>query len=222
MMCMIQVFTFPMAEIIFRCSFLFCMPLCQSTERNPVSGTPSIDIFASECGEDWTTKCCRQDSTIQRNLSTRTTTMPIRLFHSSVLAVLGLLLVALSANAVEDRLSIPTNGACIDKHESKQECLEWAWYGEWYVHRKFECTLSITIVVSLTIGLAFAFVVIRSLKNPEFMHDQCRQSCGLCIPTPEEKGECQDHHPRCTEWAEKGNLHVNNLWYVPTIRARRL
>ncbi len=57
--------------------------------------------------------------------------MAIRFFHASVLTVLGLLLVALSANAIEDRLSIPTNGGCIDTHESKLDCLEWAWYGEW-------------------------------------------------------------------------------------------
>ena len=115
--------------------------------------------------------------------------MPVRFLHTSVLLALGLFLVALTAEAVDNQLKVWS--PCIDKHESKSDCIEWAWFGE--------CD-----------------------KNPEFMHEQCKQSCGLCTPTPEEEGECQDHHSRCTDWAEKGNLQVNNLWYVYIICTQRL
>jgi hypothetical protein len=92
----------------------------------------------------------------------------------SVLAVLGL-------SSVSYAQELTTNSHfCVDKHESKRDCIEWAWKGE--------CDV-----------------------NPEFMHDQCRQSCGLCTPNEDEKGPCEDHHPKCTDWAEKGNLYVNNL-----------
>ncbi len=46
------------------------------------------------------------------------------------------------------------------------------------------------------------------------MHDQCRQSCGLCTPTKEEENECENYHQKCKDWAEKGNMKVDNLWYV--------
>jgi len=55
------------------------------------------------------------------------------------------------------------------------------------------------------------------------MHDQCKQSCGLCpidIPsndsTDVEIGEdsCRNWLETCVEWAEKGNDKVDNLWYV--------
>lgn len=48
-------------------------------------------------------------------------------------------------------------------------------------------------------------------KNPAFMHDQCRQSCGLCSPTEAEKESCQNYLNTCVEWAEKGNKKVDNL-----------
>ncbi len=127
-MCMMWGFTFPKARNgVFHKSVVLshrCVPLGQSTERNLVSKAPRKHLGL----EDSTTKCSHQDLNIQRNFST---TMAIGFIHASVRLVLGLLAVALSANAIEDRLSIPTNGACIDKHESKRDCLEWAWYGEW-------------------------------------------------------------------------------------------
>jgi len=48
-------------------------------------------------------------------------------------------------------------------------------------------------------------------KNKAFMHDQCRQSCGLCTPTEDEEEKCTNHLDTCTEWAEKGNKKVDNL-----------
>lgn len=48
-------------------------------------------------------------------------------------------------------------------------------------------------------------------KNKAFMHDQCRQSCGLCTPTEDEEETCQNYLDKCTEWAEKGNKQVDNL-----------
>jgi hypothetical protein len=54
----------------------------------------------------------------------------------------------------------------------------------------------------------------NSDKNKAFMHDQCRQSCGLCTPTEDEEETCQNYLDKCTEWAEKGNKQVDNLWYV--------
>ena len=43
------------------------------------------------------------------------------------------------------------------------------------------------------------------------MHDQCRQSCGLCTPNEEEKPACQNYLDTCVEWAEQGNDKVDNL-----------
>lgn len=50
-------------------------------------------------------------------------------------------------------------------------------------------------------------------KNPQFMNDQCRQSCGLCSADSIESEEdtCQDWLTTCDEWAEKGNAQVDNL-----------
>jgi len=48
-------------------------------------------------------------------------------------------------------------------------------------------------------------------KNKEFMHDQCRQSCGLCTPSEDEDQPCENYLDTCEEWAEKGNEQVDNL-----------
>lgn len=48
-------------------------------------------------------------------------------------------------------------------------------------------------------------------KNKAFMHDQCRQSCGLCTPSDDEAEPCQNWLDTCTEWAEVGNKQVDNL-----------
>lgn len=57
------------------------------------------------------------------------------------------------------------------------------------------------------------------IKNPEFMHDKCKQSCGLCPTDTLSKssavavGEdsCRNWLDTCEEWAEKGNKDVDNL-----------
>eukprot|EP00536_Pseudo-nitzschia_multiseries_P003474 jgi/Psemu1/185954/e_gw1.54.44.1 len=58
-------------------------------------------------------------------------------------------------------------------------------------------------------------------KNPEFMHLECKKSCGLCsADTPSDStgvtnagATCRNWHASCDEWAEKGNSQVDNLWY---------
>lgn len=76
--------------------------------------------------------------------------------------------------------NISAKQACIDTHDIKTQCVEWAFYGE--------CD-----------------------KNPGFMHVKCRQSCGLCTPTEEERPPCENYLDTCVEWAEKGNDKVDNL-----------
>jgi hypothetical protein len=43
------------------------------------------------------------------------------------------------------------------------------------------------------------------------MHDQCRQSCGMCTPTEAETDPCQNYLDTCTDWAVNGNKQVDNL-----------
>ncbi len=40
-------------------------------------------------------------------------------------------LVALGLTSVASTSSIVSFEPCVDKHDSKSDCLEWAWYGEW-------------------------------------------------------------------------------------------
>ena len=60
------------------------------------------------------------------------------------------------------------------------------------------------ILRSILTVIAFSF---PSDKNPEFMHDQCQLSCGLCTPA-----DCLDLAEagtrQCREWAWHGE------WYV--------
>ncbi len=98
---------------------------CKILPRNPCS----IEMFQGHLGLQaihHRSDCHRLCLDNRRKFATLT--MPIRFLPTSVLAALGLFLVALTADAA-DQLSVWT--PCIDKHESKQECLEWAWYGEW-------------------------------------------------------------------------------------------
>mmetsp|Transcript_3048 Transcript_3048/g.6567 ORF Transcript_3048/g.6567 Transcript_3048/m.6567 type:complete len:293 (+) Transcript_3048:66-944(+) len=65
------------------------------------------------------------------------------------------------------------------------------------------------------------------IKNPAFMHDQCKKSCSLCpsdstgdVAVAETVGSddddddddsCRNWLDTCEEWAEKGNKDVDNL-----------
>mmetsp|Transcript_5111 Transcript_5111/g.14850 ORF Transcript_5111/g.14850 Transcript_5111/m.14850 type:complete len:267 (-) Transcript_5111:261-1061(-) len=77
---------------------------------------------------------------------------------------------------------------CVDLHEGKFQCKEWAWFGE-------------------------------CIKNPAFMHTQCKKSCGLCssetasdsTESTASEDTCRNWHASCEDWAEKGNDQVDNL-----------
>ena len=47
--------------------------------------------------------------------------------------------------------------------------------------------------------------------NPEFMHKQCKWSCGLCrggVP-PKKRGDCEDTNANCATWASIGECESN-------------
>lgn len=47
-------------------------------------------------------------------------------------------------------------------------------------------------------------------RNPEFMFDKCRKTCGVCTSTEEDEELCQNSFKSCKEWAGEGKCH--GLW----------
>jgi hypothetical protein len=89
----------------------------------------------------------------------------------SVLVVLGCSLVATTTvgatkipesvkKAAEAQVVATSTELCVDLYALKSECVEWAWWGEWYVVRSFE----VSYVVS------FRFHSIRSTNEFGLFH----------------------------------------------------
>jgi hypothetical protein len=50
-------------------------------------------------------------------------------------------------------------------------------------------------------------------KNPEYMHEHCAKTCGICTPSSNEiviaEAQCTNAFHSCREWAERGKWFVD-------------
>uniref|UniRef100_A0A914D235 ShKT domain-containing protein n=1 Tax=Acrobeloides nanus TaxID=290746 RepID=A0A914D235_9BILA len=54
-------------------------------------------------------------------------------------------------------------------------------------------------------------------RNPTYMGQWCKASCGKCQPSYA-LAECNDRHPKCAEWSAKGECTRNILWMAENCR----